>query len=399
MILRTLILWLAFSFPLMAQSPNSGAESGPNRHAWEMFQLFRPMTKGNFCFSPFSGHRLASVLAEGARGETQRQLIELAHLAADRDQRASESEAIRNALASSSAGQGMLLEVANSIWVPPTATLEPDYLAWIEKHYGLMTQPLPSTDAVGRAMKVNQWIRQKTRGRVTDLVGPNQFQSSGNALLLVNSVYLKSRWAHPFEPRATKPRTFTMHTGSSKILPMMTQTHAFLFADSPAWLSAELPFAGGDFCMTLLLPRTEADRDAVESGLNPESWSKLVASLTDADVSVMLPRFAFSAQLNLQGMWQSLGALNVFEEKLADFSGMTRQKPCWVNEVQHEASIEVNELGAEAAAATVAAQPFGEAGEKPKRRSALFVANRPFLWVIRHKPTGLILFMGRFAGE
>ncbi|MCX6857224.1 MAG: serpin family protein, partial [Verrucomicrobia bacterium] len=66
---------------------------------------------------------------------------------------------------------------------------------------------------------------------------------------------------------------------------------------------------------------------------------------------------------------------------------------------QHEASIEVNELGAEAAAVTVAAEPFGSPSEKPKRRSALFVANRPFLWVIRHQPTGLILFMGRFAGD
>lgn len=328
MILRAMFIWSALSFPIMAQSPSADAATGPNKHAWEMFQLFRPMTKGNFCFSPVSGHRLASVLAEGARGETQRQLLELAHLAADRDQRASEAEVLRKALASSSNGQSMLLEVANSLWVPATATLEPDYMSWMEKQYGLMIQPLPNADAVGRAMKVNQWIRQKTCGRVTDLVGPNQFQSSGNALLLVNSVYLKSSWVHPFDPRSTKPRTFTMSTGASKLLPMMTQTHAFLFADSPAWLSAELPFAGGDFCMTILLPRTEADRDAVESGLNPESWGRVVSSLADADVSVMLPRFAFSAQLNLQGMWQSLGALNVFEENLADLSGMIQQKPC-----------------------------------------------------------------------
>lgn len=383
----------------MAQISESRAGDGPNAHAWEMFQLFRQMTQGNFCFSPFSGHRLVSMLAEGASGETQRQLLNMAHLSANKDKRAKDAETIRQALASSAASHGILLEVANSIWVPPQAMLEPDYGSWIGKHYGAMIQTLPGSDAVGSAKKVNQWIREKTRGRITDLVGPNQFQQPGMALLLVNSVYLKSAWAKRFDPKATKARVFTKADGAQSMLPLMAQTNAFLFADAPTWQSVEMPFGGGDFVMTFLLPRTEADRESVELCLNPAGWTKMIGGLRDADVSVILPRFAFSAQLNLQGMWQALGAKDVFEEKAADLGGMIRQKPCWVNQVQHEASIEVNELGAEATATTTAAEPFGNPEDKPKRRSAIFVANHPFLWFIRHRPTGLILFMGRFAGS
>ena len=183
------------------------------------------------------------------------------------------------------------------------------------------------------------------------------------------------------------------------MLPMMVQRNGFLFADNTTWQCLDMPFGAGDFSMTFMLPKSEADRASAEAGLNPESWAKVLSELGSSDVSVMLPRFGFSTQVNLQGLWQALGVSNAFDQTKADLGGMIQQKPCWVNQVLHEATIEVNELGAEASAATSAADPFGPAEEKPKPRINVFVANRPFLWLIRHQQTGLILFMGRFAGE
>ena len=383
----------------MAQTPEQAAVTGPNAHAWEMFQLFRQMTKGNFCFSPFSGHRVAAMLAEGAKGDTQRQLISLAHLATEKEKRAREGDIIRQELATGAASGGMSLEVANSIWTPPAATLDPDYVTWAGKRFGAVVQALPSSDAVGCASKVNQWIREKTRGRITDLVGPRVFQHDGNTVLLVNSIYLKSVWAQRFDPRATKPRAFTSATGSQEMLPMMVQRNGFSYADISSWQCLEMPFSGGDFSMTFLLPKSEANRAAAEAGLNPESWAKLLSELGHTDVSFMLPRFGFSTQVDLQGLWQAQGVSDAFDQTKADLSGLIPQKPCWVNQVLHEATIEVNEVGAEASAvAAAAADPFGPAEEQLKPRTAIFVANRPFLWLVRHKTTGLILFMGRFAG-
>lgn len=397
--LRILILWLACNLSIMAQTPEQAAAAGPNAHAWEMFQLFRQMTKGNFCFSPFSGHRVAAMLAEGTQGDTQRQLIGLAHLAPDKEKRASEAEVIRQELATGAARGGMILEVANSIWAPPAATLAPDYVTWAEKRFGASVQTLPQSDAVGRASKVNQWIREKTRGRITDLVGPSVFPHGGNTVLLVNSVYLKSAWSNRFDPRATKPRAFTTASGSQAMLPMMVQRNGFSYADNTTWQCLDMPFGEGDFCMTFLLPKAESDRASSEAGLNPESWAKLLSELGSSEVSVMLPRFGFSTQVNLQGLWQALGVSDAFDPTKADLGGMILQKPCWVNQVLHEATIEINELGAKASAASAAADPFGPAEDKPRPRVNVFVANRPFLWFIRHQQTGLILFMGRFAGE
>ena len=397
--LRILSLCLTCNLSIWAQAPELAAVTGPNAHSWEMFQLFRQMTKGNFCFSPFSSHRVAAMLAEGAQGETQRQLIGLAHLAVDKDKRTSEAEALRQELAAGAARGGMILEVANSFWAPPQATLVPDYVAWVEKRFGASVKTLPPSDAVGCASKVNQWIREKTRGRITDLVGPSAFQAGDGAVLLVNSIYLKSVWSNPFDPRATKPRAFTTASGSRTMLPMMVQQNGFAYADTGVWQCLDMPFGVGDFSMTLLLPKLEADRASAEGGLNPESWAKVLTSLGRDEVSVMLPRFSFSTQVNLQGLWQALGVSDAFDQTKADLGGMILQKPCWLNQVLHEATIEVNELGAKVSAATAAADPFGPAAAKPKPRVNVFIANRPFLWLIRHQRTGLILFIGRFAGE
>jgi serpin B len=180
----------------------------------------------------------------------------------------------------------------------------------------------------------------------------------------------------------------------------MLQTDALMYADDAAWQCLELPFAGEDLTMKFLLPRDETERARIEASITSDAWSKVTGRMTDCDVNVMLPRFSFSTQLDLHGIWESLGVRDVFDPAKSDLTQTIAQKPCWVSQVIHEATIEVNEIGATAAAATALADPFGAGPDEPvTRRKVSFIANRPFLWTIEHRPTGLILFMGRFAGE
>jgi serpin B len=152
--------------------------------------------------------------------------------------------------------------------------------------------------------------------------------------------------------------------------------------------------------MIVLLPRDTASRTKIETQLTLATWQAVTGALEDCDVNVMLPRFSFSTQLSMTSMWQFLGVRTLFESGKADLSGMIASKGSFVKEVVHQATIEVSELGAEATAATIA-EPFGAAASlaPPKRRKVSFIANRPFLWMIIHRDSGLILFLGRFAGH
>jgi serpin B len=392
------IIALLFASTCLAQDAAMLAAREANQHAFDLFQLFRQMTKGNFCFSPYSGHRVAAMLAEGAKGKTQEELIAMAHLATDAAGRAARASALRQEL-SVAAGNGLILEVANSIWAPDGHAFLPPFEKLAKEQFGALARLLPHGDPVGSAALVNRWIRDKTRGRIGSLVGPASFDRNGPTVLVVNAVYLKAAWEERFDPARTKPRVFTQGSGNISQLPTMLQTSMFEYCDSEAWQCLEMRFKGAEFAMRFLLPRAEAGRAAIETALSPAAWDKVVQTSTSCEVNFMLPRFGFSTQLDLKGLWHTLGARDVFEAQKADLTAMVSQTPCWTGQVLHEATIEVNEIGAEATAATTAVDPFGEAPEPPKRRKVSFIANHPFLWVIQHRRTGLILFMGRFAGE
>lgn len=388
-------LLLATSCP--GQDAARVAAQQANQHAFELFQLFRQMTKGNFCFSPYSGHRVAAMLAEGAKGETQKEILTMAHLTTDAAERVARSAALNQELAKA-AGRGLVLEVTNSIWAPDSVAFLPEFVLSAREQFGVVAQAFPSHDTVGSAALVNHWIREKTRGRIGSVVSPSSFADNGSTVLLINAVYLKASWESPFEVAMTKPRAFTQASGNTSVLPCMAQTGSFAYGDSETWQSLEMGFAGGDFAMHFLLPRADSGRTAIEAALNHETWHKVELASLNCDVNIMLPRFGFSTQLDMKGLWQSLGGRAIFDRETADLTAMSAQRPASVRAVLHEATIEVNELGAVAAAATAAAaDPFGEAPQGPRKVS--FIANHPFLWLIQHRRTGLILFMGRFAGE
>lgn len=251
------------------------------------------------------------------------------------------------------------------------------------------------------AARVNAWLREKTRGRFSSMVDPSTFTNSPGAALVVNAVYMKAAWAQPFELAQSKPADFFLASGSRGVLPTMRQTASFQYNESATWQSLEMLFGMGEVSMIFLLPRNETDREPIESKLQTSTWNAVTGRMAQMDVITAIPRFGFSTQLDMKGLWQSLGAKEVFERGRADLAGIS-DRPLRVSQILHEATVEVNETGAIAAAATLApADPFGAKEESPveKRRRVSFIANHPFLWVIQHRRTGLILFMGRFAGE
>jgi len=397
----SLSLAAAFAGSIALSHANESAQqaaASSNAYAFETFQLFRQVTDGNFCYSPYSSQRIAALLAEGSRAATAEEVLKLAHLPADATERQSAAKALSTALASSAGKGGLQLEVANSLWAPERYAFQPEFIMLAREQFGASANGLPGDNPALAAQAVNDWVRQRTRGRITNLAGPAMF--TPETLALVNTVYLKGAWVHPFERAKTKPRAFTLSDGNTTMLPTMLQLEALNYADSESWQCLELPMSVGEVKMIVLLPRDMASRTKIETQLTSATWQAVTGALEDCDVNVMLPRFSFSTQLSMTSMWQFLGVRTLFESGKADLSGMIASNGGFVKEVVHQATIEVNELGAEATAATVgAAAPFGAAPEQKPRRKVSFIANRPFLWMIIHRDSGLILFLGRFAGH
>ena len=189
----------------------------------------------------------------------------------------------------------------------------------------------------------------------------------------------------------TRPGAAPFHTGGGRSVDvqMMNRTDKFGFAQTDDWKVLEMPYAGKDLDMVVLLPLN----DAAEGKLTADEYSGLLGAIRQREVVVSLPKFKFEARYNLNGVLTSMGMPDAFALPPADFSGMTGQKNLYITGVIHQAVIEVNEEGSEAAAATAVVMGTKAVME----RIPEFKADRPFIFLITHKPTGSIIFMGRVA--
>ena len=229
---------------------------------------------------------------------------------------------------------------------------------------------------------INQWVAERTEDRIEEL-HPEDALDSQTRLVLVNAIALDAPWEFPFDPAATADQPFTRTDGSTVNVPTMHYDEYLASATTGEFQAVELPYGGGALSMVVIVP---SDLAAFEASLTSESLQTAIDSLTDGGIHLSLPRWTARTHLTLNDILIALGMPTAFTP-LADFSGMVDGGGLWIDRVEHEAFIEVDEEGTRAAAATggVMAGSHGPTVE----------VNRPYLYVIRDRGAGTILFIGR----
>ena len=217
--------------------------------------------------------------------------------------------------------------------------------------------------------------------------------SPATRLVLTNAIYFKGNWVKAFDQRETWSAPFKLADGNSVSVPLMSRTASFAYAETAALQVAELPYAGENLAMLVILPKEGLAE--IEQAMSRQWLAELSVKLRPALLSLQLPRFKFDARYALQNQeyLPALGMVDAFDSRKANFSGLTGRRDLAVSGVFHKAFIDVNESGTEAAAATGGAVSLTSLPS----REIVFRADHPFLFLIHHKPTGSILFLGRVA--
>jgi serpin B len=239
---------------------------------------------------------------------------------------------------------------------------------------------------------INEWVAGETNDKIPELI-PEGMLDALTRLVLVNAVYLDATWAYQFDPALTADGPFSALAGDTVTTPMMTQEGSFPYAAGDGWQAVELPYLHDELAMLLVVP--DPGRFAeVEDGLDSGTIDNAVARLdSGAQVNLTMPKFEFRTQAGLNDTLKALGMVSAFDPGTADFSAMTAQEKLYISDVIHEAYIAVDEEGTEAAAATAVVMRLGAA---PMEVVQLTI-DRPFIFVLRDRDTGAILFLGRVA--
>lgn len=362
--------------------------AGNSAFALDLYAQLRE-EPGNLCLSPFSILVALAMTWAGARGETASQMASGLHF--DLPPQAAH-RAIRSLLERldeiQRKGQ-VQLKTANSIWPQAGYGFLPEYLELLETSYWASLTLLDYNDPETARQTINAWVEGQTAGKITDLIQPGVINPL-TRLALVNAVYFKGDWATPFDDQMTRPETF--HAASRPVqAAMMRRTDNFHYLETEELQVLELPYAGGDLSMLVLLPRAPDGLPRLERQVTPATLETWGARLPVRSVSVCIPKFKVTASFMLNNALVGLGMRDAFDAYRADFSGMDGRRWLFIAAALHKAFLEVNEQGSEAAAASAVLMQARSLPPPP----VVFRADHPFLFLIRERASGNILFLGR----
>ncbi len=363
------------------------------------FEMYRQLVGGgdNVFFSPYSIMIALGMAYEGARGMTAEEIQSVIELPIDDEAR---REMVRSLQSQLNPGDSQYeLSTANAYWLRQGEDLNDDYQSTIENDYLAGGQELDfGGDPAGSADTINAWVEGETNGRIKDLISPDLIDSL-TYLILTNAIYFKANWKWQFDETATMERGFHLTDGSSKMVETMNMCDEDLdmnYAHNDDIQMLQLPYKNEELSMYILLPK-QNDISRLESDLTAEYLSDLKAEMYGEWVDVYMPRFKFELKYELNEDLKEMGMPTAFSSG-ADFSGIKEsgESDLYISDVIHQSFVEVNEEGTEAAAATaVVMRETSSIGGGSQPTPVEFRADHPFIFLIEHKATGQILFMGK----
>jgi serpin B len=384
----------ARELPAALKGDAAAIASSNNQFALDLYTQLAA-DPGNLFLSPFSISTALAMTGAGAAGITDQELRQTLRFTLPGDRLHAGYGALLDSL---EVGRGFdlyTLATANRLFGQVGMPFLPSFLAITKDDYGAELQQLDFTsDSEAARAAVNDWVSDQTDGKIDELF-PSGTIDDSTRLVLANAIVFKGNWATHFELSRTADAAFHLADGRTVQAHMMNRTGAIGMAEVPGGRLGMLPFRGKDLSMLVLLPNTADGLPALEAQLTSDALAQAIdragAAATTAafaNIEIALPRFDITSKLALPPALGKLGIESAFDPDTADFSGIAGERNLFIKGVLHEATITVNETGAEAAAAT--GVDVGTTSLPPS-----FKADRPFVFAIFDHVTGSILFLGR----
>ena len=364
---------------------------GNNAFALDLYQMLSG-EDGNLFLSPFSISAALALALVGAEGDTQTQMEDVMQVMLAEDAFHDNFGALMRDLGGEDRGRGYELDVANRIYGQQDYGWDDTFKAVNEEDYGAPLEELDfSADAEAARQEINDWVAEQTQDKIPELYKANDITTQ-TRMAITNAIYFQAQWAEQFDESRTWDDDFTTADGREVIVPLMHQEGEMEWAhvDADGLTLLRLPYEDDEVSMILLLPDEGVTVFDVEALLEPDTLSGWIDALQSEKVTMSLPRWETKQRFVVSDMLVDMGMTDAFDAAMADFSGMTGgDNELFISKLIHEACIDVNEAGTEAAAATGAVLEAST--------PAFFYVDRAFNYLIRDDLTGSILFMGRVA--
>jgi serpin B len=360
-----------------------------NRFAFKLFRQVNTDEEdgANVFVSPLSVGMALGMTYNGAAGTTRDAMQQTLELQGLTLQEVNESyQSLIRLLVDLDPRVDML--IANSIWYRQGIQVVPAFIDLNRQYFDAEVTALDFNDPAA-ANVINQWVDSKTRGRIDRIIDPPI--PVDMIMYLINAIYFKGDWTSQFDKDLTRNAPFTLATGSQTSVPTMASGAKIpirTFGDNDV-LVADLPYGGRAYSMTLVVPHEASQIVELSQTLTGDRWSAWIGALQDDSIDVYMPKFTVEYEVTLNDVLKALGMAIAFSEMDADFTNLyAGPQRAYISEVKHKTFVEVNEEGTTAAAVT-------SVGVGVTSIPQVVRVDRPFIFAIRERLSGTIVFMGR----
>ncbi|NLK48092.1 MAG: serpin family protein [Bacteroidales bacterium] len=357
-----------------------------NEFAWDLFRQVLDNTKeANTFISPLSVSIALGMTWNGADGKTRSEMESTLKMSGISEKEINEYyQIMQNSLVK--IDPSTKLNIANSIWYKDGFPIYQSFLDVNKEYFNAEVSALDFSDPKSLD-KINDWCSKKTNGLIKN---PLDRIPADAIMYLINAIYFKGIWSSEFNSKDTSEKDFVTSGGKTNKVDMMRQEQTFNYYEDDQAQYLDMPYGNKAFSMTVILPKQENTIESYLKDFDADEWNAITESLSPREVQVYFPKFKVQSKLELKDVLAIMGMPSAFDGE-ANFSRMS-ENDLLISRIIHSTYCDVNEKGTEAAAVTII-----EMKEMALPENPVFYANRPFIFVIREKSTGVILFMGKMG--
>jgi serine protease inhibitor len=341
----------------------------------------------NIIISPLSISAALSMTLNGANGATRDSMLEALRV------NGLTPEIINNSYKNLTESllnvdKRVLISIANSVWTEKNFVVKKPFTDILTGFYDAESKTFDIADPLVPTL-INSWIESKTNGLIKNMVDK---LDDNTVMLLINAIYFKGKWKFQFDKTNTVQESFYKPGGVTAQVPMMKQTSDFKIYTAKGFTVAEFPYGQANFVMDLIIPDDKNGINSITPMINNSSFNQWLNNMYARKTDLSFPRFKYGYKKQLNDILTDMGMGIAFTDN-ADFSNISSYIPLRISSVNHQAFIETNEEGTEAAAATV----VGIIATSEPAGPFVLKIDHSFLYIIRETTTNSILFMGRVA--
>ncbi|KAG7587709.1 Serpin domain [Arabidopsis suecica] len=342
-------------------------------------------SESNAVFSPASINSAITMYAAGPGGDSVASEI----LSFLRSSSIDELKTVFRELSSivyadSSASGGPKMKAANGLWIDKSLRIDPKYKDLFENFFKAVYVPVDFRSKSEEVRKeVNSWVEHHTNNLIRNLL-PRESVTSLTDKIYANALYFKGAWERPFQKYCTRDRDFHLVNGTTVSVPFMTSSADQYVRAYNGFKVLRLPYRQGsddtncEFSMYFYLPDQKDGLDDLlkKMASTPGFLDSHIPRYKDELEEFRIPKFKIEFGFSVTSVLDRLGLRSM--------------------SMYHKACVEIDEEGAEAAAATAIVEEDGCALDmEPPPKKIDFVADHPFIFLIREDKTGTVLFVGQ----